>query len=135
MSQGVKRTLLTSICINLWGAGQGDYISVQKDHTLSGCSCTFQSVSEALAEPACRVQVRLPLFTCLRGSYGHTLGLNACDQSVSGVMTGMRNFIHCCAVAVRSRNHRQRDDMLSCTTDQSCDRCGRRTKGSLSCTC
>ncbi|CTQ20219.1 hypothetical protein BN1200_740064 [Klebsiella variicola] len=58
MSQGVKRTLLTSICINLWGAGQGDYISVQKDHTLSGCSCTFQSVSEALAEPACRVQVR-----------------------------------------------------------------------------
>ena len=29
----------------------GDYINVQKDHTLSGCSCTVRSVSEALAEP------------------------------------------------------------------------------------
>ena len=101
MSQGVKRTLLASICINLWGAGQGDYISVQKDHTLSGCSCTFQSVSEALAEPACRVQVRLPLFTCLRGSYGHTLGLNACDQSVSGGFRDDGSVISFELIAVR----------------------------------
>ena len=73
----------------------------QRDHTLSGCSCTFQSVSEALAEPACRVQVRLPLFTCLRGSYGHTLGLNACDQSVSGGFRDVGSVISFELIAVR----------------------------------
>ncbi|MNG73481.1 hypothetical protein D3C79_319330 [compost metagenome] len=46
---------------------------------------------------------------------------------VSGVMPGRRLFVRCCAVAVRTWNHRQRDDMLPCTTDQSRDRCGRRT--------
>lgn len=79
----------------------GDYISVQKDHTLSGCSCTFRSVSEALAEPACRVQVRLPLFTCLRGSYGHTSGLNASDQSVSGGFRDVGSVISFELIAVR----------------------------------
>lgn len=28
MSQGVKRTLLTSICINLWGAGQSEEFAI-----------------------------------------------------------------------------------------------------------
>nr|DAQ93738.1 MAG TPA: hypothetical protein [Caudoviricetes sp.] len=34
---------------------------MSEGHTFSGCLCTVRSVSEALAEPACRVQVRLPL--------------------------------------------------------------------------
>lgn len=29
----------------------GNYINVQRNHTLSECSCTVRSVSEALAEP------------------------------------------------------------------------------------
>nr|DAE27665.1 MAG TPA: hypothetical protein [virus sp. ct6zJ3] len=28
-------------------------------------------------------------------------------------MPGRRLFVRCCAVAVRTRNHRKRDDMLS----------------------
>ena len=66
---------------------------------------------------------------------GHTSGLNACDQSV-------RELCQVCGflfVVVLSRYERWNDcqceDMLPCTTDQSRDRCGRSTMGSLSCTC
>lgn len=43
----------------------------------------------------------LPLFTCLRGSYGHTSGLNACDQSVSRGFRDVGSVISFELIAVR----------------------------------
>ena len=51
-------------------------------------------MSEALAEPACRVQVRLQ-------PQGHISGLNACDQSVSGGFRDVGSVISFELIAVR----------------------------------
>ena len=81
----------------------------QRDHTLSGFSCTFQSVSEALAEPACRS----PVYAATRPFYGdtkrhhfepdnqgHTSGLDACNQSVSGGFRDVGSVISSELIAV-----------------------------------